>query len=197
MNRSRPGGNSKPNSVRASFLSPVQERFETDEVCVASSCSALFQTIWKDEVRSSGKNAVFELKCGDSAIQVQPTPRRITDSSLFIDGEMQAAVSLAEGEELGSNFSRIWYQGVCRSKAAGTHFQQCGGICDIRVAAEQVNRRDSGSSMSRQSLRLLDVIEAQPRKPRSLSGLLQPSDPEVLRPVATAGVASDAADPKT
>src|SRR5260370_40093436 len=56
MNRSRPGGNSKPNSVRASFLSPVQERFETDEVCalqVLALAQHFSKLYWKDEVRSS------------------------------------------------------------------------------------------------------------------------------------------------
>ena len=103
MNRSRPGGNSKPNSVRASFLSPVQERFETDEVCVASSCSgpALFQTIL--ERRSTKLWKKCRLRAENAATrqsQVQPTlpksPHYWEILSLFIDGEMQAAVSLAE-----------------------------------------------------------------------------------------------------
>src|SRR5258706_11362893 len=114
MNRSRPGGNSKPNSVRASFLSPVQERFETDEVCVASSCSgpALFQTIL--ERRSTKLWKKCRLRAENAAtrqFQVQPTlpksPHYWEILSLLIDGEMQAAVSLAEGEELGSNLLHV------------------------------------------------------------------------------------------
>ena len=114
MNRSRPGGNSKPNSVRASFLSPVQERFEADEVCVASSCSgpALFQTIL--ERRSTKLWKKCRLRAENAATrqsQVQPTlpksPHYWEILSLFIDGEMQAAVSLAEGEKLGSNLLHV------------------------------------------------------------------------------------------
>jgi len=66
---------------------------------------------WKDEVRSSGKNAVFELKMrrlGNPKYSrhFQKSPHYWEILSLFIDGEMQAAVSLAEGEELGSNLLR-------------------------------------------------------------------------------------------
>ncbi len=108
MNRSRPGGNSKPNSVRASFLSPVQERFETDEVCVASSCSgpALFQTIL--ERRSTKLWKKCRLRAENAATrqsQVQPTlpksPHYWEILSLFIDGEMQAAGVIGGGRGTG------------------------------------------------------------------------------------------------
>src|SRR5262245_19330386 len=53
------------------------------------------------------------------------------------------------------------------------------------------------TAASKEALCLLDIIEAQTGKRRPLSGFLEPSDPEMLRPVAAASIASDAAHPQT